>query len=150
MRKLLFSLSALVLVAFPVHAQTPASAPQHGLKAGYIALMVTGEVLPGQLDNFRQIVTKLISAVAEEPGTLVYEFSLQPDEKTYNVLEVYRNSEALAAHLKHVTDTDFLKELGQVRKTLSGVVFGSPDAQVKQALARLNPVYTSPIDGFIR
>src|SRR5215467_12064111 len=123
MRKLLFSLSALVLVAFPVHAQTPASAPQHGLKAGYIALMVTGEVLPGQLDNFRQIVTKLISAVAEEPGTLVYEFSLQPDEKTYNVLEVYRNSEALAAHLKHVTDTDFLKELGQVRKTLSGVVF---------------------------
>ena len=150
MRKLLFPLSALVLLAFPVHAQTPVPAPQHGLKAGSIALVVTGEVLPGQMDNFRSLVTRLVAAVAEEPGTLVYEFSFQPDEKTYNVLEVYRNSEALAAHLKHVTDTDFLKELGQVRKTLSGVVFGSPDAQVKQALARLNPVYTSPIDGFIR
>ena len=51
MRKLLISLGALVLVAFPVHAQTPA--PQHGLKAGYITLVVTAEVLPGQMDNFR-------------------------------------------------------------------------------------------------
>jgi hypothetical protein len=50
-QKLLISLSALVLVALPVHAQTPA--PQHGPKAGYIALVVTGEVLPGQMDNFR-------------------------------------------------------------------------------------------------
>ena len=150
MRKLLFSLSALVLVAFPVHAQTPASAPQHGLKVGSIALVVTGEVLPGQMENFRQLVTRLVAAVAEEPGTLAYEWSFQPDQKTYNVMEVYQNSDALAAHLKHITETDFFKELGQVRKTLSGVVFGSPDAQVKQALARLNPVYTSPIDGFIR
>jgi hypothetical protein len=62
-RKLLFLLSALVLVAFPVHAQTPA--PQHGLKAGYIALVVTGEVLPGQMDNFRQLVPRLVAAVAE-------------------------------------------------------------------------------------
>src|ERR1700745_2636531 len=75
-QKLLFSLAALVLVAFPAGAQTPA--PQHELKAGYIALMVTGEVLPGQMDNFRQLVTRLVAAVAEEPGTLVYEFSLQP------------------------------------------------------------------------
>ena len=79
MRKLLFSLSVLVLLAFSVHAQTPAPAPQHGLKAGSIALVVTGEVLPGQMDNFRQLVPRLVAAVAEEPGTLVYEFSLQPD-----------------------------------------------------------------------
>jgi quinol monooxygenase YgiN len=98
MRKWLFSLSALVLVALPVHAQTPAPAPQHGLKSGSIALVVTGEVLPGQMDNFRKLVTRLVAAVAEEePGTLVYEFSLQPDQKTYNVMEVYQNYDALAA-----------------------------------------------------
>jgi hypothetical protein len=70
MRNWLISLGALVLVAFPVHAQTPA--PQHGLKAGYIAMVVTGEVLPGQMDNFRQLATRMVAAVAEEPGTLVY------------------------------------------------------------------------------
>ena len=148
MRKLLISLSALVLMAFPVHAQTPA--PQHGLKAGYIALVVTGEVLPGQMDNFKQLVPKLVAAVAEEPGTLVYEFSLQPDQKTYNVMEVYQNSDAAAAHGKHLTSTDFLKELAQVRKITNVIVFGSPDAQVKEGLARLDPVYTSQIDGFMR
>ena len=79
MRKLLISLSALVLVASSARAQTPASATPHGLKAGSIALVVTGEVLPGQIDNFRQLVPRLVAAVAEEPGTLVYEFSLQPD-----------------------------------------------------------------------
>jgi len=147
-RKSLIALSALVLVAFPVHAQTPA--PLHGLKAGSIALVVTGEVLPGQMDNFKQLVPKLVAAVADEPGTLVYEWSFHPDQKTYNVMEVYQNSDALAAHLKHLTSTDFLKELGQVRKTTNGIVFGSPDAQVKELLARLDPVYTSHIDGFIR
>jgi hypothetical protein len=40
MRNLLISLSALVLVAFAVHAQTAAPAPQHGLKAGSIALVL--------------------------------------------------------------------------------------------------------------
>ena len=147
MGKFLLSLIALILVAYPAAAQTPA--PQHGLKAGYIALMVTGEVLPGQMENFRQLVTRLVAAVAEEPGTLAYEFSLQPDQNTYNVLEVDQNSEALAAHLKHVS-AEFLKELGQVRKTTKAVVFGSPDSQVKESLARLDPVYTSPIDGFSR
>jgi quinol monooxygenase YgiN len=149
MRNWLISLSALVLVTFPVHAQTAAPAPQHGLKAGSIALVVTGEVLPGQIDNFRQLVTRLVAAVAEEPGTLVYEFSLQPDQKTYNVIEVYQNSEAVVAHGKHVA-AEFVKELGQVRKTVKVVVFGSPDAQAKEGLARLDPVYTSHIDGFIR
>ena len=146
-RKLLISLSALVLVAFPVRAQTPV--PQHGLKAGYIALVVTGEVLPGQMDNFRKLVIRLVAAVAEEPGTLIYEVSLQPDQKTYDVLEVYQNSEAVVAHAKHVS-AEFLKELGQVRKTVKFVVFGSPDAQAKEAWARLNPVYESPVEGFIR
>ena len=81
MRKLITSLSVLVLVDFPVHAQTAAPSPQHGLNAGSIALVVTGEVLPGQMENFRKLVTRLVAAVAkEEPGTLVYEFSLQPDQ----------------------------------------------------------------------
>jgi hypothetical protein len=65
-------------------------------------------------------------------------------------MEVYQNSDALAAHLQHLTSTDFLKDLVQVRKTTNAIVFGSPDARAKELLARLDPVYTSPIDGFMR
>ena len=122
MQKLLLPLSALVLLAFPVHAQTPAPAPQHSLKAGSVALVVTGEVLPGQMDNFRKLVTRLVAAVAEEPGTLAYEWSFQPDQKTYNVMEVYQNSDALAAHIKYMSG-GFLNELAQVRKTTTSNCF---------------------------
>ena len=113
MQKLLISLSALVLVALPVRAQTPA--PQHGLKAGYIALVVTGKVLPGQMDNFRQLVPRLVAAGGPRTTDICYEWSFRPDQDTYKVMEVYQNSDALTAHLKHVA-ADFLKELGQVRK----------------------------------
>jgi hypothetical protein len=65
-------------------------------------------------------------------------------------MEVYQNSDALAAHGMHLTSTGFLKELGQVRKTTNAIVFGSPDAEVKELLARLDPVYASHIDGFLR
>ena len=122
MRKLLLSLIALAPVALPAEAQTPA--PQHGLKTGYIATTYTGEMLPGQMDNFEQLVTRLVAAMAaEEPGTLVYEVTLRPDQKTYDTIEVYQNSAAVVAHGKHVR-AEFLKELGQVRKT---VKFGRKD-----------------------
>ena len=138
-------LASTIFIVFPADAQTP----QHGLKTGYVATVFTGEVLPGQLDNFKQLVTRLVAAVSEERGTLVYEISLRPDQKTYDSLEIYQNSEAVLAHGKHVR-AEFGKELGEVRKIVSFVVFGSPDAQAKEALAALNPVYESPIDGFIR
>src|SRR5262245_61801948 len=138
-------IASIMLMGSPVYAQTP----QHGLKTGYIATLFTGEVLPGQLDNFKSLVTRLVAAVAKEPDTLVYEISLRPDQKTYDSVEVYRNSGAVLAHAQHVR-TDFGKELGQVRKTVSFVVFDSPNAEVKQALGGLSPVYESPIDGFIR
>jgi hypothetical protein len=64
-------------------------------------------------------------------------------------MEVYQNSDSLAAHFKHVP-AGFLKELGQVRKITNATVFGSADAQVKELLVRLHPVYTSHIDGFMR
>jgi quinol monooxygenase YgiN len=148
MRKLLFPLIALITPAFAADAQI--TAPQHGLKAGYIATMFTGEVLPGQMDNFKQLVTKLIGAVAaQEPGTLVYEIALQPDGKTYDTVEIYQNSAAVVAHSNHFR-AEFGKEFGQVRKAVKLVVLGNPDAQAKEALAALNPVYESPIDGFIR
>jgi quinol monooxygenase YgiN len=147
MRKLRLSLIAFALVAaVPAAAQAPAS---QGLKAGYIATMFTGEVLPGQMDNFKELAAKIVAAAAKEPGTLVYVWSLRPNQKTYDTVEVYRDSDALMAHGKHIV-AEFGKELAQVRKPVSFIVFGSPSAQAKQALAGLHPVYESPIDGFIR
>jgi quinol monooxygenase YgiN len=131
MHKLLLSLVSLAALAVPAAAQ----APQQGLKTGYLAFLYTGEVLPGQIDNFKQVADKVIAAVGQEPGTLMYEWSLRPDNKTFDAVELYKNSEAVVAHVKHVLG-EFGKELGQVQKEVGFVVYGNPDEQARQALAR--------------
>jgi quinol monooxygenase YgiN len=145
MRKWMLCLVALAAVTVSAKAQSP----QNGLKTGYIALQYTGEVLPGQMNNFKQVVAKVIAAVAQEPGTLMYEWTLRPDQKTFDVVELYKNSDAVVAHIKHVLG-DFGKELGEVQKGTSLVVHGSPNEEVRQAAAGLNPVYQTPIDGFVK
>ncbi len=147
MRRLLFSLIALALAVFPADAQTPG--PQHGFKAGYVATISSGEVLPEQMDNFKKLAKRVAEAVAEEPGTLVFEFSVQPDGKTVDLLEMYQNAEAFVAHVKHMR-AQFGQEVAQVRKPGKIVVFGSPDAEMKGIIARRDPVYEFYIDGFMR
>jgi hypothetical protein len=86
MRKLLFLLPALVLTTFSADAQTPS--PQHGFKAGYVAAVGSGEVAPDQMDNFKKYAKRVLAAVAEEPGTLAFEFSVQPDGKTVDLRNI--------------------------------------------------------------
>ncbi len=147
MRKLLVSLLVIGAVSFSAGAQ--AQAPLHGLKTGYVAATYTGEVLPGQMDNFKQLVGKVVAATAQEPGTLMYEWTFRPDGKTFDVLELYQNSDAVVAHVKHVRST-FGKDLGQVQKAVQLVIYGSPDELAKQVAAQLKPLYGAPIDGFTR
>ena len=103
MRNLLFSLAALAVAVFPADAQT--LSPQRGFKAGYVATVSSGEVLPEQMDDFKKYIKRVLAAVAEEPGTLSFEFSVQPDGKTVDLLEIYQNAEAFVAHVKHIRAT---------------------------------------------
>jgi hypothetical protein len=101
------------------------------------------------MDDFKQVVSKVIAAVAQEPGTLMYEWCLRPDGKTFDVVERYQSSDAFVAHVNHVLST-LGKDLGQVQKEVQLVVYGSPGAPLKQVLAQFKPVYQAPIDGFTR
>src|SRR5262249_30481980 len=143
----LFSLVALVLAGFPADAQT--TGPQRGFKAGYVATLSSGEVLPDQMDNFKKLAKRVAAAEGEKTRTLVFEFSVQPDGKTVDLLEIYQNAEAFVAHVKHMR-AEFGQEVGQLRKPGKIVVFGSPNVEMKEILARCDPVYESYIDGFMR
>jgi quinol monooxygenase YgiN len=47
----------------------------------------SGEVLPERMDDFKKLAKRTAEAVAQnEPGTLVFEFSVQPDGKTVDLL----------------------------------------------------------------
>jgi quinol monooxygenase YgiN len=145
MRKMILAVLAFGALAVPADAQ----APQHGEKAGYIATTYTGEILPGQTDKFKQVAAKFIAATAEEPGTLMYEWNLRADGKTFDVVELYQNSDAMIAHVNHVVPK-LGKDLGEVQKTVSFTIYGTPSEAAKKTIAGFNPTYTTPIDGFTR
>jgi quinol monooxygenase YgiN len=142
-------LAALVLAASPAVAQT--NLPQNGFKAGYVAAVGSGEVAPDQMENFKQAAKKELAAIdKEEPGTLAFEFSVQPDGKTIDLLEIYQNADAFMAHVKHMRASGLGQEMAQIRKPGKITIFGSPNAELKEALARRDPVYETYIDGFMR
>jgi quinol monooxygenase YgiN len=145
MRKMVLTLLAFGALAVPAYAQVP----QKGEKTGYIAATYTGEVLPGQMDKFKQLATAVIAATGQEPGTLMYEWNMRADGKTFDVVEVYQSSDALIAHVNHVVP-EFGKTLGEVQKTVSFAIYGTPNEAAKKVIAGFNPIYMTPIDGFTR
>ena len=86
--------------------------------------------------------------MAEEPGTLAFEFSVQPDGKTVDLLEIYVNADVFMAHVRNVR-SKFGQEVNP-RKPGKITVFGSPNAEMKEVLARRDPVYETYLDGFMR
>jgi quinol monooxygenase YgiN len=146
MRIQFLSLLAACAVSIPVSAQSQAI--DQGNKTSKIAFVYTGEILPGQEQAFRQTVKKVIAAVERESGTQAYYWSMHADGKTFDVLEVYKDSDAVVAHIKDVLP-QFGEELGKTQKEVRFVVYGDPDNEAKKALEPLHPDYASPFAGFI-
>lgn len=143
MRKLLLA-AAIGAIAVPAYA-----ADMTGLGSGMIIMHFVGTVLPGKEATFKEVVAKVVAAAHEEPGTLMYEWNFRPDNKTFDVLEMYKSSAAVVAHINDVLPK-FGKQLGGLQKEDHFMVFGSPDEAAKKSLAPLNPIFTSHIVGFIR
>ena len=105
---------------------------------------------PQRLDELKALLETVVSSIkSSEPGTLNYEWSVDAAHATVHVYERYQDSAAALTHLASFR-AKFGERLFQVVKPARLVVYGSPDAQVKSALARLNPVYMSPLGGFQR
>ena len=140
-------LLAVIAIALPAAAQ--AESPKHGIKAGNIVATYTAEVLPGQDAAFKEMLPRLLASVEQEPGMLMYEWSMRADGKTFDVVEIYQDSNAIVAHLKNA-GTNFGADLTKTQKAIKFVIYGNPDAEAKKAIAPLHPEYETPIGGFIR
>ena len=92
MRTKLLALLAVGAIAVPA-AATHAQSSQRGISKGNIIFNYTCEV-----EAFKQLVPKLIAAVQQEPGTMAYEWSVRPDGKTFDTVEIFQDSSAMVAH----------------------------------------------------
>jgi quinol monooxygenase YgiN len=104
----------------------------------------------GELRNLKELMKEMVASVeANEPGTLAYEWSISGDGKQCHTHECYQDSAATVAHLTSFK-ANYAARLMALGVATRFVVYGNPDASVREALEGFGAVYMSPLGGFIR
>ena len=105
---------------------------------------------PGRFEDFKTLVAEMVEATERnDVGTLNYEYTISDDRQVCHIYERYRNSAAVMTHVETFR-AKFATRFMDVLKPMRFVIYGSPSAQVKDALAGLSPVYMAPFKGFSR
>jgi len=112
--------------------------------------MLVVKVKPGKTSDVKGLMTDMVDgARANEPGTLTYEWSASEDGTSYQMLVRFSDSAAALAHLKNFGE-NFAGRFLDVFDVVRFVVFGAPDAAVREAIAGFNPMYLRMARGFSR
>ena len=116
----------------------------------HVCWMLELQVQDGRENDFRTLMAEMAAATqASEPGTLDYEWSLSADGKTCHLWERYADSDAAMTHAA-TFGSRYAGRFFEVLKPVRLVLYGSPSAAVKEALAGFNPVVMEPAAGFSR
>lgn len=104
-------------------------------------------VKPGQLENFRTLTSEMVETTRSEPGVLIYERFLAPDQTTVHIYERYKDSAAAVTHLR-----DFEQMYGarfiQLVERRHFTVFGTPSDELRAIFDRIGVTYAGLLDGF--
>jgi quinol monooxygenase YgiN len=105
---------------------------------------------PGRFEDLKIIIADMVEATQRnEVGALNYEWAISDDRQVCHLYERYQDSAAALTHLESF-GTNFAARFMEVVKPTRLVVYGTPSAQVKNALAKLSPIYMAPCAGFSR
>ena len=147
MRSLMCAVIAMGAMCLQAEAQTAAK-PAVGSDEVY--WVVTFTIPQGQMDSFKKIVAPLCKDTEKEPGALEYEYTASADQGTVDIIERYRSSDAVVAHVTQTFGPKYSKPFLEIAKVKQFVVYGTPTAEAKKVLEGFNPVYMTPFDGFTR
>ena len=112
----------------------------------YVAFVFEADVLDRAA--LEAVMEDWVAATRNEPRTTHYEWHLTADGKTLVTYERFKDSAAALVHLDGFGERAE-RFLAAARPT-SYRVFGSPSAQLREAIADLDPNYMSAIGGFSR
>lgn len=105
---------------------------------------------PDQQDSVRELAGELTQmCLQEEPGTLGYEWSVDPAGCFVHIYERYSDSEAAMAHIR-LFEANFAERFRALMRPERVVLIGSPSDELLAALAALSPQVLQPIAGFHR
>lgn len=111
----------------------------------YLQVIVTMKIHHGKMDEFKQLAAAcMINSREKDKGTLQYDWFLNEDETVCTVIERYKDSDALLAHIGNLGDL-----LGQLVTItdFKPAVYGNPSETLLQATAALQPKLNSFYQG---
>lgn len=114
----------------------------------YVSTLFTLSLEPKNFPAFEALVAEIVAATHKEPGTLIYEYSVNADRTVAHILERYR-SDAVVSHVD-TTFAPFAERFLSLVKITSLIVYGSPDAEVRKRLDPFGAVYMESFGGFSR
>jgi len=115
-----------------------------------IAWRLDLKVRQGQAETFRALMAEMVAATkANEPGTVAYEWNLSPDGNVCHLYERYTDSAAAMIHIG-TFGAKYAERFMAVLEPTGFTVYGSPNAELKAALAGFGPTYLEPAAGFSR
>jgi quinol monooxygenase YgiN len=115
----------------------------------HVSWLLELAVKPGELDNFKTLVNEMTESTEAEPGTLMYEWSINEDGSVVHLYERFADSGAAVGHLSGFGEKFAQRFLSAVDPTRLSV-YGTPSDNAKEALGALGPAYLTPLGGFAR
>ena len=114
--------------------------------SGYIVTDFQLSIKEGKLEDFKSIVSTMVETTnLNEPNTLVYEYHINEDGTECHLLETFKDSDAFMVHLGNVGHMfDMLFESATMTRAK---IFGSPSAELQQALDPLGVEYFAYFNG---
>ncbi len=115
----------------------------------HVHWMLEVGIAPGKGDAFKALMEEMVTSARNEPSAAAYEWNISADGASCHIYEYFRDSAATLAHLKNFRK-NFAERFLAVAKPAWFNLYGNPNAEVRAALAGLNPTYYKPFGGFIR
>ena len=106
-------------------------------------------IAPEQGGAFRALMEEMVASTRNERGAVGYEWNISADGQVCHIYEYYEDSAAAMAHLD-TFGKKFAERFLALAKPAWFHIYGSPNDDVRSALAELKPTYFKPFGGFIR
>jgi len=107
-------------------------------------------VKDGQASALCDLVREMSEAAnANEPQTLIYQWTISDDRRRAQVHERYADSDAALRHLA-TFNRHYAERVMALVEHKGMTVCGSPSAKLKDALAGAAPAYMQAFGGFVR
>ena len=103
---------------------------------------------PNNFPAFKALVSEIVAATKKEPGTLIYEYSVNADHTVAHILERYQ-ADAVVSHVDQ-TFAPFAERFLSLVEIKGVVVYGNPDVEVRKRLDPFGAVYMEGFAGFGR